>query len=183
MDYFFKLPNFSTRNMTLWSTHPLTWVPGIILGRKGRPARKANNLTAICEPTVWRKSGSLYVSQPYGPPRPVTEIHFPLFVSAFLKISSSWPHPVSVPSVAVLSSIAFKALSIEYHTKWLAPSAGFGQFVQIQRVCLTFKRSLHQPPGEAAHTVASIKRKLSWWEYTMCPHPATIYPDTMRQST
>jgi hypothetical protein len=27
-------------------------VPGIFLGRKGRPAREADDLTAICEPIV-----------------------------------------------------------------------------------------------------------------------------------
>jgi hypothetical protein len=29
-------------------------VPGIFLGGKGRPARGADNLTAICEPTVYK---------------------------------------------------------------------------------------------------------------------------------
>jgi hypothetical protein len=39
--------------MALGSTQPLTELrPGIFLGTKGRPARKADNLTAICEPTV-----------------------------------------------------------------------------------------------------------------------------------
>jgi hypothetical protein len=50
---FFNLPNSSSCTMALWSTQPLTemstrncpW-------RKGRPAGKADNLTAICEPIV-----------------------------------------------------------------------------------------------------------------------------------
>jgi hypothetical protein len=40
-------------SMSLGSTQPLIEVsPGIFLGGKGRPARKADNLTAICEPIV-----------------------------------------------------------------------------------------------------------------------------------
>jgi hypothetical protein len=44
-------------------------------GYKGRPARRTDNLTAICEPTVY---ASLEVSQPFGPPGPVTGITLPL---------------------------------------------------------------------------------------------------------
>jgi hypothetical protein len=46
-------------------------------GGKGRLARKADNLTAICELSI--KCGSLDVSQPYGLPRPVTGIALPFY--------------------------------------------------------------------------------------------------------
>jgi hypothetical protein len=44
---------------------------------KGRPAPKADNLTAICEPIVYTKCGGREASQPYRPPRPVTGIALP----------------------------------------------------------------------------------------------------------
>jgi hypothetical protein len=51
--FFFNLPNPSSRTMALGSTPPLTEMSTRkFLGRKGRPARKADNLTAIREPTV-----------------------------------------------------------------------------------------------------------------------------------
>jgi hypothetical protein len=61
--------------MTLGSTQPLTEMSTRNLpGVKGQPARKADNLTAICEPIVKRKCGSLDVSQPNGSARPVRGI-------------------------------------------------------------------------------------------------------------
>jgi hypothetical protein len=53
--HFFNLRNPSSRTMALGSTQPLTEMsisnfPGE--GGKGQPARKAENLTAICEPIV-----------------------------------------------------------------------------------------------------------------------------------
>jgi hypothetical protein len=50
---FFNRPNPPSRTMALGSTQPLTEMSTRNLsGGKGRPARKADNLTAICEPTA-----------------------------------------------------------------------------------------------------------------------------------
>jgi hypothetical protein len=50
---FFGLPNPFSRTMALGLTQPLTEMSTrSIPGGKGRPARKADNLTAICEPIV-----------------------------------------------------------------------------------------------------------------------------------
>jgi hypothetical protein len=50
---FFNLPNPSSRTVALGSTQPLTEMSTRNLpGGKGRPARKTDNLTAICEPIV-----------------------------------------------------------------------------------------------------------------------------------
>jgi hypothetical protein len=50
---FFNLPNPSSCTMVLGSTQPLTQVSTRNLpGGKKRPARRANNLAAICGPNV-----------------------------------------------------------------------------------------------------------------------------------
>jgi hypothetical protein len=47
---FLNWPNSSSRTMVLWSTQPLTEMNTRTLpGGKGRLARRADNLTAICE--------------------------------------------------------------------------------------------------------------------------------------
>jgi hypothetical protein len=50
---FLNWPNRSSRTMALGSTQPLTEISTTNLPEgKGRPAHKAHNLTAICEPIV-----------------------------------------------------------------------------------------------------------------------------------
>jgi hypothetical protein len=50
---FFNSPNPSGRIMALGLTQPLKEMStGIFLGGKERPARKADNLTIVCEPAV-----------------------------------------------------------------------------------------------------------------------------------
>jgi hypothetical protein len=57
---FFNLPNPSSHTMAQELTQPPTEMSTRNLpGGKGRPVRKADNLTAICEPIVLRKCGSL----------------------------------------------------------------------------------------------------------------------------
>jgi hypothetical protein len=50
---FFNWPNPSSRTMALGSTQPLKEMSTMNLpGGKGRPARGADNLTAVCETIV-----------------------------------------------------------------------------------------------------------------------------------
>jgi hypothetical protein len=61
---FFNLPSPSSRTMALGSTQPLTKMSTRNLpGGKKRPARRADNLAAVCVPNV-SKCGSLNLSQP-----------------------------------------------------------------------------------------------------------------------
>jgi hypothetical protein len=53
---FFNLPNPSSHIMALGSTQPLTEMSTRNLpGAKKRPARRADNLAAVYEPTVYRE--------------------------------------------------------------------------------------------------------------------------------
>jgi hypothetical protein len=69
--------------MAFGSTQPLTEMSTWYLPvGKERSARKADNLTVICEP-LSKTCGSLDVSQSYWPQRPVTGIALLLFTYSF----------------------------------------------------------------------------------------------------
>jgi hypothetical protein len=75
--------------MALGFTHPLTEMSMRNLpGGKGQPVHKADNLTALCESVAW-KSGNLDVSQPRGPPWPVTGIALP-FIYIGTTVPFTW---------------------------------------------------------------------------------------------
>jgi hypothetical protein len=75
-EFFFNLPTPFSRTMALGFIQLLTEMSTRrYFWSRARPARNADNFTAICEPIVYSKEcGILDISQPYRPSLPVTGI-------------------------------------------------------------------------------------------------------------
>jgi hypothetical protein len=86
----------------MWEPRRLTTLWAYTACYRDSLARKADNLTAICEPIVERKCGRLDVSQAYGPSRPGTEIAATLPVNL----------PTSIRSLFYSELLGLRTLSI-----------------------------------------------------------------------
>jgi hypothetical protein len=100
--------------MALGSTRPLTEMSTRNLSEgKGRPGRKTDNRTSICESS---KCGSLDVSQTYGPLRPVAGIALPFTCNVLKELLEK------ALSESVLYDLAY--LTDACYTRVVVPKCG-----------------------------------------------------------
>jgi hypothetical protein len=134
--------------MALELTQPLTdWsIPGIFVGVKGWPARKAVTLTSICMP-IYRKCMNLGVTLLYESPRPVTGTALPVPI----RICGGIPSFVAEIFYNYIFP-SFRRFKIIYtaYCNGLLPRKPDFQTIINERICYRDKY-FHGPTGCALH--------------------------------